>query len=160
MEKSKDILTDTWYKETVDFIQEFNQRKLPKNARAGETVSPIKRIQIHDNIPKIPILRVYDTFIMSDFIKADIPKKDLKILNIMRMYLKAFSLADIATSDGKSITYNAWHLKSSNELRVNYDWPRDPPNFSEKQKNTRISALKKAYCNQNANQNEERKLQL
>ena len=66
--KSKDILTDTWYKETVDFIQKFNQRKLPENARAGETVSLIKRIQIHDNISSIPILHVYDRFIMNDFI--------------------------------------------------------------------------------------------
>ena len=59
--------------------------------------------------------------------------EDLNILNIMRMSIKAISLSDICTTDGKFFTYNAWNLIGSNGLREDYDWPRNPGKFTDAQ---------------------------
>ena len=129
------MITDSWYKESADFIHHFNKRKLPTNRRPGETVSSKKRIEIKEKIATIPIQRVNDKFIMNEFIKAKFSKSQLKILNIMRMYLQAFTLSDISSADGKSITYNSWNMISSNGVRSKFDWPRNPPDFTDNKKN-------------------------
>jgi hypothetical protein len=63
------------------------------------------------------------------------------MININRMSIKAFSLADITTSDGCSITSNAWKLLSSNGLQDALEWPRKPPQFTVKQIDTWQKAL-------------------
>ena len=106
----------------------------------------------------IPTLRENDSFIMTAFINANIPSKKLEILNIMRLHLKAFTVSDIATSDGKNISYNSWNFININGLRDGMDWPRSPPIFTTQQKDIWREALKKTFCNENANTNEERKI--
>ena len=100
-------ITDSWYKGIVDFVHKSNKFCLPKNKRDGEETSRTKRLKIIEDIAPIPKQRNNDFFIMAAFLAAKIPKKDLHILNIMRMHVKAATVSDIATSDGKSISYNA-----------------------------------------------------
>ena len=71
-EKVKSYLTKSWYKGLVEFIHKSNKRRLPKKKRAGETISPIKRLDISEDLPMIPTLRENDSFIMTAFINANI----------------------------------------------------------------------------------------
>ena len=68
------------------------------------------------------------------------------------MHIKAVTLADITTLNGKRITFDAWNVISSNNLRSKYDWPRSPPNlpnrptnFTEQQKDIWRNALHKTF---------------
>ena len=126
-------ITDSWYKCIVDFVHKLNKRHLPKNKRNGEEISRTKRLEISEDIAPIPKQRNNDSFIMAVFLTAKIPKIDLHILNIMRMHVKAATVSDIATSDGKFISYNAWNLIGSNNLREDLDWPRQLPEFTRSQ---------------------------
>ena len=71
---------------------------------------------------------------MEEFIAAGVSRDHLKIINYIRMHLKAITLADIATPNGRRITFDAWNVIGSNNLRVEYDWPRSPPSFTQRQK--------------------------
>ena len=70
------------------------------------------------------------------------------------MYLKAVTVSHIATSDCKSISYNAWNLIGSNSLRDDLDWPRQPPIFNAKQQLFWRNSLRKTFCNYNGTVNE------
>ena len=91
------------------------------------------RIELIENFATIPYLRKNDSFIMKQFITDINDPSKLKILNIMRMSIKAITLSDICTPDGHFFTSNAWNLKESNGLREDYDWPRKPPAFTDAQ---------------------------
>ena len=52
-----------------------------------------------------------------------INKADLAVINRCRLYLKAFSLADITSGDGKSISKAAWEGTSSSSFRDTEHWP-------------------------------------
>jgi hypothetical protein len=56
-------------------------------------------------------------FIMEQFVEKRYVGKDLTSLNYMRKYLKAITLADIATTKGVYISHNAFEAKSGNRLR-------------------------------------------
>ena len=88
-------------------------------------------MEICEDITSLHKQRTGDSFIIEAFIDAKIPTNKLYILNIIRMFLKAVTVSDIATSDGKSIFYNAWNLIESNKLREDFDWPRQPTEFTQ-----------------------------
>jgi hypothetical protein len=50
--------------------------------------------------------------------------KDLTSLNYARKFLKATTLADIATTNGVYISRNAFEARSGNRLREGLGWPR------------------------------------
>ena len=106
-----------------------------KNKGRCVKINRINRLEICEDIAPINKQRQNDSFIMEAFIEAKISTNNLFILNIIRMFLKAVTVSDIATSDGKSISYNAWNLIESNKLREDLDWPRHPPVFTQAQKN-------------------------
>ena len=137
-EKVSLYLTKCWYRHLIEFVHESN--KVPSNI--SQTPQLIKKIEIIEDFIQMPTLRKGDVFLMQAFIRANVPKKNLHIINIMRMSIKALTLADIATADGKHISSQAWNLISSNKLRDHYDWPRKPPNFSQYQ----IDLWKDAIC--------------
>ena len=93
---------------------------------------------------------------MQEFIEAKVTDNHLKILNIMRSSIKATTLSDICTAEGRSITFQAWTLTSSNELREDYDWPRVPTEFSEAQIKIWQQALTKTFLQPHANNNNRR----
>ena len=141
-DQAKMYLTECWYRHLIEFVQEVN--KVPSNLLQSSAPT-IKKIEVIEDFVKMPTLRKGDAFLMNAFIRAKIPKKDLNIINMMRMSIKALTLADIATADGKYISTQAWNLISSNKLRDHYDWPRKPPNFSRNQIKVWQDAIRQTF---------------
>ena len=54
----------------------------------------------------------------------NIPDYKMKTINKCRIFLQAFSLADISTGDGNRITKKAWVGKKSDALRHITGWPQ------------------------------------
>ena len=82
---------------------------------------------------------------MQEFIEAGVSRDHLKIINYIRMHLKAITLSDITTPNGRRITFDAWNVIGSNNLRSNYDWPRSPPIFTTRQKEIWQQALHRTF---------------
>jgi hypothetical protein len=129
----KECSTPAWYGGLLDFI----------------TKHPIKIIEEY---PQLPLLRQKDQYIMQGFINVGYRKQDLKILNFMRMSIRAVSVADIASATGKMISHLSWELLQGNSLREHYDWPRDPPPFTSTQKKLWKTALTKAFIQPHSTQ--------
>ena len=102
-------------------------------------------IQAKENYPDLKLLRSGDQFLMEVFIAAGYRGKDLLLLNVMRMSIKAITVADIATADGLRLAHLSFLLVRSNGLRDEYDWPRAPPDeWSASQVQFWQRALRKA----------------
>ena len=109
-------------------------------------VNTPERIELIEDTPLMPTLRTNDSFIMKKILEAGVRDDHLQILNnYIRMKIKAVTLADITTPNGKKITFDAWNIISSNNLRSDYEWPRDPPDITENQKNIWRNALHKTF---------------
>ena len=54
---------------------------------------------------------------MEEFIIAGVNRDHLKIINYIRMHLKAITLADITTPNGRRITFDAWNVIGSNKTQ-------------------------------------------
>ena len=113
---------------------------------------PAERVELIEDTPLMPSLRINDSYIMKEFLDAGVKDNELKILNYMRMSIKAVTISDIATPNGRRITFDAWNLIGSNKLRSEYDWPRRPPNltnlstnFTEQQKDIWRNDLHKTF---------------
>ena len=83
-------------------------------------------ITFNHPIYHLPLLRENDAYLMQAFAQAGYKGKDLAILSRCRMFIKATTLADIVTIDGKAITSWAFDGKSSNNIRPHVQWPRQP----------------------------------
>ena len=81
-------------------------------------------IRIKEDFIDLPLLRHNDVPLMTVFSRT-YKYLDLKTLNYVRKFLKAYSLADITTIDGKNISHLAYTVEKSNNLR-NLTWPRNP----------------------------------
>lgn len=87
---------------------------------------------------------------MKAFILENVNK--FKILNIIRMSIKAIMLLDICMTDRKTFTYNAWNLIDSNGLCNEYNWPRKPEQFTMAQIGIWQRALQKTFGRSYTNQ--------
>jgi hypothetical protein len=105
-----------------------------------------KILEIIEDIPDISLSRQNDQFIMKAFLASPINKEDLSILNTMRLSIKAVSLSDIVTPDGRRIKSRAWKLFYSNDIRTTMDWPRNPPSFNMSQVTLWQKSLHSAFC--------------
>lgn len=76
--------------------------------------------------PVIPLLQEGDTFLMPAFSTAGYSGQELRHLNHCRMWLGAFSLADITTITGTHIDNDGWSGNLSLPRR-SVQWPRQPP---------------------------------
>ena len=83
-------------------------------------------IEIIEDFPTIPTLRKKDQFLMECFMTSGYSGADLKKLNYVRKYLKAVTLSDISTCDGKKVSHESFLATCSNGLRNDLDWPRVP----------------------------------
>lgn len=111
------------------------------------------------------LLQKNDCMIIQEFIEAKVADNNLELLNIMHPSIKAITLSDSCTAEGRTTTFQAWTLTSSNELREDYDWPRVPTKFSEAQIKIWQQALAKTFLqphasNNNNNNNNNRRLQI
>jgi len=88
-------------------------------------------IHIGDPIVQLALTRDNDCFLMSAFAAANFTPKELRILNICRIYLQVVTLTDICTVDGKSITEEAYTGVRSQHKIHNYNWPKPPPYLSQ-----------------------------
>ena len=89
-ERAKKYVTESWQCYLVEFVTSCNEKRNPQD--------PF-RIDIIENILTIPLLRENDSFIMEEFTNSNINKNNLRILNIMRMSIRAITLSDICTAD-------------------------------------------------------------
>ena len=113
-----------------------------------------QELDIKDNFHFIKLLRQHDDYIMLQFIEQGYRKKELSILNHMRMSIHAISLSDITTLDGLMVSQNAFLLLSSNSLREGYDWPPSPPKFSNQQKQLWKTAIQATFVTSHPNNND------
>lgn len=101
------ILTTSWIQHTWSFMSQ-------------------QQIQLNDNTPTIPLAREGDRIIMDEIAsKGNYTNHEIKRINKIRIYLKAFTLSDISTGDGLFITKNAWEGKlEPTDCRYNgCNWP-------------------------------------
>ena len=86
---------------------------------------------------------------MKSFIDGGFRNAELKALNFVRKFIQAITLADIATVDGKRISFHAYAGVESNGLRKDLLWPEAPT--KEEMPSSFItlwkSALKKCFIN-------------
>ena len=107
-------LTPSWYRNLATFVSS-------------------QVLDVKGKFVQLELLRQSDKFLMLSFIKQGY-RKELLLLNEMRMSIQAISLADIVTSNGFKISQNAFLLLSSNGLRKEgFEWPNSPPKFTKKQ---------------------------
>ena len=86
-------------------------------------------LDVKGKFKQLQLLRQKDKFLMLSFIEQGY-RKELLLLNEMRMSIQAISLADIVTSNGFKVSQNAFLLLSSNGLRKEgFDWPNSPQNL-------------------------------
>jgi hypothetical protein len=99
-------LTKTWITRTWEDMQSVNMELFPTT-------------------PTIPTLRDRDVFLMAQFYSSGIREPStLAVLNEVRMFLFAVTLADIVTADGASILDSAWTTKNHCGRRSHYNWPK------------------------------------
>ena len=103
-----DCITDSWLKTVWKHCQEHDLR-------------------ITDPAPQLQMRREQDKFLMLSFFqKRKYSKADLRKLNVCRCFLKATTLSDICTADGKNITDEALEGIPTESAADAPDWPRQP----------------------------------
>ena len=100
---AKNYLTISWYGHLAKFV--FSQV-----------------LDVKGKFTQLQLLQQSDRLLMLSFIRQGY-RKELSLLNEMRMSIKAISLADIVTSNGFKISQHAFLFLSSNSLRKQFDWP-------------------------------------
>ena len=106
-ERTKNYTSQAWYEYLVEFINECNKETKQYQHHC---------IEIKENLPKLPLLRVNDRYIMKEFVESKVIKDgDLRLLNIIRMSIKAVTLSDICNLEGTKITSRSWYLQGSHE---------------------------------------------
>ena len=83
---------------------------------------------------------------MEKFITAGYRDINVHKLNIIRMQLKAISIADISTADGKRISSEAWHAQNGNGLRDGFKWPSNQFQIPNSWKQLWQRALLRSIC--------------
>ena len=135
----KTYTTNSWYKHLLLWVQECNRE---------EDV-----LEVIDSTPMLTKLRINYSFLMLQFIQANVPICDLQIINLIRIHLQAITLTDIATANGTHFSYNAWHGLWGNNLQSELDWPREPLLFSDAQIKIWQDALYSTFCSPHTNAN-------
>ena len=111
---------------------------------------PVYKLDICEDHPDLQPLRVNDVFLMQSFVDSGFRGADLKSLNFTRKFLKAITLADISTVDGRRITQQAFEARASNGLRVESNSPKAVPGLSPAAIVLLQKAITKAFINLNS----------
>jgi hypothetical protein len=72
-----------------------------------------------------------DRFLMEAFVHARFDAKQLKLLNEVRNWLKAVTLADVVTTDGRTFLSGIKQGERSRQQLHNYSWPRQPDKLTK-----------------------------
>jgi len=72
----------------------------------------------------LPVLqREHDTFISTHILASSFSLEDQRIINEWRIYFRAISIADLATTNGKYISKDVFFGWKTSERRSNLHWP-------------------------------------
>jgi hypothetical protein len=78
---------------------------------------------LKDTLPSPPLLRQHDQFIMLIFFRHGYTAKQLKILNLCRMWARAITLADITTGNGRFIQPQCF-TRTHRRPTAGRNWPK------------------------------------
>jgi Reverse transcriptase (RNA-dependent DNA polymerase) len=101
-------------------------------------------IRLYISTPTPPLQRQYDRYLMEDIEKRGFRGSDLQAVNRCRLFLKAFTLADITSGDGNYVIEDNLHgTQRNNESK--YTWPRQqrPPTGDW---NVWRKAIRETFC--------------
>ena len=107
---NKTLLTRSWVVETWKFMTQY-------------------KLTINLNLPRFPLRRHGDKYLMIALTESTIPTNLWKKFNQCRLYLNVISLADICTGDGRTIRQSAFEGQYNHGTSRNtITWPpRDSP---------------------------------
>ena len=71
-------------------------------------VYPYFDLKITKDYQDLPVLRERDVYLMKAFVAGGYQTADLKLLNFVRKFIQAVTLADIAIADGSRICYQSY----------------------------------------------------
>ena len=100
----KEAVTTSWLKATWKFMWEND-------------------IVVDIDIPRIPLRRENDIYLMQTFVDANASPAQLATLNSCRLYLQAITLSDICEADGRRVCQEAWVGGKLPSPRTNIEWP-------------------------------------
>ena len=66
--------------------------------------NPLFKLEITEDYNDLPVLRERDKYLMKAFVDGGFRNADLKSLNLVRKYIQAVTLVDIAIADGSRIS--------------------------------------------------------
>ena len=89
--------------------------------------------------------RAGDRFLMEAFVNAKFDAKQLKLLNEVRNWLKAVTLADVVTADGRTFLPGIKRGERSSQQLHNYSWPRQPDRLTKAHWDIWEEALNKCF---------------
>ena len=112
--------------------------------------TPIFDLEVTEDYQDMPILCEKDVYLMKAFGNSGFRNADLKSLNFVRKYVKAVTLADIATADGCRIFHHSYEGLEGNGLHKDLEWPKVPTKDQMPQSfiNLWKSTLNKCFINQ------------
>ncbi|MGL5936611.1 MAG: hypothetical protein ACRCZI_13435, partial [Cetobacterium sp.] len=102
-------------------------------------------IGILDEEAKLELKRAGDRFLMEAFVNARFDAKQLKLLNEVRNWLKAVTLADVVTADGRTFLPGIKRGERSSQQLHNYSWPRQPDRLTKAHWDIWEEALNKCF---------------
>jgi hypothetical protein len=70
------------------------------------------------------LMRENDTFIMEEIMKNNLTPKQMKLINLCRLYLQVLTIADIAAADGKSLLQSIYNGIQPKDRQSSLHWPR------------------------------------
>jgi hypothetical protein len=82
---------------------------------------------IQDNQPLLQLQRINDQFLIQAFADSGHSNKELRQLNICRMWAKVVTLADITTGDGNHLMPESLEKNFTSKHHTARDWPLTPP---------------------------------
>ena len=98
------LATDTWIRHLWRFLSE-------------------SKVTIEEDTPTLRLRREHDSFIIEAMANAGVSRGVLEAANRCRIFLRAVTLADICTGDGRQILYTAWLGKKDEDYTSPYRWP-------------------------------------
>ncbi len=86
-------------------------------------------LDLVDQLPQLPLRRDRDQHLMEVFSDYCTDPTELQQLNWCRNFLRAVTVADIATADGKGLRQTAYEGIPSSQRANLYEFPRQPPSL-------------------------------
>jgi hypothetical protein len=102
-------------------------------------------IQITDRFATLTKSRVNDKFLMHTFMLQGYSSKELRLLNQVRNFLRAVTLADITTADGRSLAPGILEGTYLAQRMDKYSWPRQPTQLSKAHTELWSAAVQKCF---------------